>query len=116
MSTGNLNCRPGDLAWIVGVAPACRELNDRIVKLKDQPPFTDIYGDVCWELEEILVFRISTAMRHPLTGENFDVGAKVSLGNIEDKYLRPIRGGETHEESTKAIRELHHIHSEVSTC
>lgn len=109
-----MNCKPGELARIVNAPEVVSELNDRIVKLKNQQPHIGSTGVPCWEFEEPIKFTpVKTCWDHS-SGRRFLPGSPAFLDGCEDKYLRPIRGGETPEESTEAMRDLHHIPSEVT--
>lgn len=103
----SLNCRPGDLARVVGLPPSCRLGNDRFVKLKNEPAFIGHGGDPCWKLEEAFTFAMAADAQSVWTGEVFVEGQLVYVYELEDKYLRPIRGGETPEESIEAMKRLH---------
>lgn len=84
-----MNCRPGDLARIVGMPGPLREANDRIVRLKNQPPMIDEKGQPLWRLESRVDFvALGNAKSN---GVAFWVGTPLTIDELQDKYLRPIR-------------------------
>ena len=83
-----MNCRPGDLARIVGT-PAGLGLNNHFVTLKKQPPV--FYGDCAhWALEEPVYFTASYILVD-VVGKFSPPGTRVSVESIADENLRPIR-------------------------
>lgn len=86
-----MNCKPGDLARIYGMPPACANANDRIVKLKDQAP-DFLEGEPHWQLEHPVDFQMARGGRNKFTGELYEAGDRVYIDSCNDKYLRPIRG------------------------
>lgn len=84
-----MNCRPGDLARIVGVDPRLK-LNDRFVKLADQPSFI-FMGVPHWRLEQEIAMRLEVSGFSALTGEMWFKGQHVVLCEVPDCNLRPIR-------------------------
>ncbi len=91
-----LNCKPGDLARIVGMHPSLAEANDRIVKLQQLPPVvTD--GLPSWRLTERVELVMVGNGRRGHT--SFWIGESVWFDEIPDKYLRPIRGTDGDDET-----------------
>lgn len=84
-----MNCRPGDLARIVGLHP-CLRLNDKIVKLADEPPFMQL-GAPHWRLETPIELTLEVNAFNSLSGERWSRGSKVVLEEVPDQHLRPIR-------------------------
>lgn len=83
-----MNCRPGDLARIVGTHPALG-LNDRIVKLADAPAFLD-YGIWHWRLEEELTTTVRSTGFNMLTGHVWFPGDIGYIAEVPDENLRRI--------------------------
>jgi hypothetical protein len=83
-----MNCRPGDLAFIVRVHAATK-LSDRIVKLTEEPPL--IAGGIPhWNLEK----PVSVVFDHDtedVVGHHFPAGVPIFIQAIADRSLRPIR-------------------------
>lgn len=97
-----MNCKPGDMAR-VAFCPMIPESEGGIVSV--------LHSDECcsgWWICLAL-----SAMYGRKNGRLVRVapGEKV---NCQDKYLRPIDGGETNEESAAAMRDLYSIPSEVT--
>lgn len=93
-----MNCKPGDLAVLVGLKPQLIEAVGRIVQLKNQPPIT-INCEPCWELTEPVNFNMrASGTSH---GMRFEAGEAVYFDVIRDKHLRPIRdpGDDAEDES-----------------
>jgi hypothetical protein len=84
-----MNCRPGDLARIVGL-PGELRLNDHFVSLADQPPFM-VHGCPHWALEKPLDFTLGIGGTNSVTGERFYAGQPVRITELPDYCLRPIR-------------------------
>jgi len=83
-----MNCKPGDLARLVGLPDMLRDARDRIVTLKNEPPVL-IDGEIGWALEHPVRFTMrGTASRK---GVLFLDGDRVYFDVMQDKYLRPIR-------------------------
>jgi hypothetical protein len=84
-----MNCRPGDLARVVGL-DARLGLNDKIVRLTNAPAFM-LDGMPHWHLEA----PVRTVL--PTPGISMGNGALVPAGvpliarSLPDEYLRPIR-------------------------
>lgn len=109
-----MNCRPGDVARIVGTCPHLR-INDRFVKLANEPCFL-LFGVVHWRLEETLETQVACDGYNIFTGEFIPAGSIGLIVEIPDENLRPIRGdgvtdGEVRElyepaPSTAEVREV----------
>jgi hypothetical protein len=85
-----MNCKPGDLARLVGFAPDLK-MNDKLVKLADKEPVT-IGGIAQWALAEKLRVQVPSAVRLRLSnGSVFHPGDIIHLSTLADKHLRPIR-------------------------
>lgn len=85
----SLNCKPGELARVID-SPEARlcQLVDKIVRVTHT--FVSRFGHVMWRFEGGM---IPTPFGH--------------ADGIADCLLRPIRPGESPEESTEAMRRLH---------
>lgn len=83
-----MNCRPGDLARIVGTDVRLG-LNDRIVKLTNDAPKV-VAGRPHWRLEEPIRVVLSMAGINPL-GQVFERGECLIARFLDDANLRPIR-------------------------
>lgn len=83
-----MNCRPGDLARIVGT-DARLGLNDRIVKLTNDAPMT-VAGSPHWRIEEPIRVVLSMPGINAL-GQVFDQGERLIARFLADANLRPIR-------------------------
>ena len=97
-----MNCKPGDLARLVGLPDMLRDARDRIVKLKNDPPLL-IDGQIVWALEQPVRFTMrGTASRN---GVLFLDGDRVYCNEMQDKYLRPIRdpGDEAVDEMVRLV-------------
>jgi hypothetical protein len=100
-----MNCKPGELARFVNSAEllafGLERLVDRIVKLTVLVGTSDDGKSPAWGYEGARI--------------EIPVGFTVYVvEGIADRLLRPIRGGETPEESTEAMRDLTSIPSEVT--
>lgn len=85
-----MNCRPGDLARIVGLHPACG-LNDKIVKLRNESPVIWVEGAAPqWKLEERVSF-VADRNVMDLSGTRYFAGELVYVDALADSCLRPIR-------------------------
>jgi hypothetical protein len=85
-----MNCRPGDLAFIVGL-PALFGLNDKPVKLANLPPVIWMPGTPPqWRLEAPVFFR-ATRNVVDLAGTRYFAGDLVGIDALADGNLRPIR-------------------------
>lgn len=84
-----MNCRPGDLARIVG-APSELGLNDRIVKIADAPAFL-LAGIMHWDLEEAIFTTMQGFGVAHNTGRLWLPGERARVSRIPDRNLRPIR-------------------------
>ena len=83
-----MNCKPGDLAWIVGLHPSLGEAEGRIVQLVDAPPV--VYeGEPSWQLTKRV--DITLVGNGRLGDQRFYLGESVWFDQLQDKYLRPIR-------------------------
>jgi hypothetical protein len=98
-----MNCRPGDLARIVGLDPRLG-LNDRIVKLCDASPLV-VEGYVSWRLEQPLEVRLVQSGIYLATGEIFPAGSVLRSLHMADDCLRPIRdpGSDAVDEMVKRV-------------
>lgn len=83
-----MNCKPGDLARVVGLPKQLQLGNNRIVRLKNLPP-VEIEGLPCWELEDTLQFNLVGKIH--THKDDFRYGDPVCLDAVPDQYLRPIR-------------------------
>jgi hypothetical protein len=83
-----MNCRPGDLARIVG-APRELALNDRIVKLTTEPPHM-LCGLAHWNLEEPLFTTMQGFGIAANTGRLWLPGERARISRIPDRNLRRI--------------------------
>lgn len=83
-----MNCRPGDLARIVGLDPRLG-LNDKIVHLRNEPPFI-AYGAMSWNLEEPLLVTLPSAGVNLNTGYVYLKGEVLRSTYMADAYLRRI--------------------------
>lgn len=83
-----LNCRPGDLARIVNMDPRL-SLNDKIVRLRNLPPFS-AHGEICWHLDEPLLVKLPTAGVNMSTGDFYFAGQVLRSSFMADAYLRRI--------------------------
>lgn len=83
-----MNCKPGDLAWIVGLHPSLAEAEGRIVQLVDAPPV--MYdGEPTWQLaKRVDITLVGNGRRGD---QRFYIGESVWFDQLQDKYLRPIR-------------------------
>jgi len=84
-----LNCKPGDLARVVGWAPRLG-LNDHVVLLAKEQPFL-LYDVWHWRLAKPLDFVLGAGGKNRLTGEQFVPGQPVQVLELPDYCLRPIR-------------------------
>jgi len=84
-----MNCRPKDLARIVGV-PSQLKLNDKIVQLADHPAIDTPCGPA-WLLETS-VFFVMDVIGRDAAGVLFFPGDHVEVAYMLDANLRPIRG------------------------
>lgn len=84
-----MNCRPGDLAFIVGVHPALN-LNGRPVRLAASPAFL-LAGEPHWKLETPLVTRPTAGGTNVFTGQYIPKDSICRVEEMPDMYLRPIR-------------------------
>lgn len=97
-----MNCRPGDLAFIVGLDPRLG-INGKPVQLTNEPPAI-VGGMIVWKLTSTL--RVVC----PKVGVNMSTGEVLLPGDVlvsdvmADPYLRPIRGGDV---SDDEVRELY---------
>jgi hypothetical protein len=82
-----MNCKPGDLARTVNIVPLLENGNDRIVKLRNEPPLPGEF----WRLEEPVSFVVA-GLCHSLQGQMFFPGDIARFDVIHDNCLRPIRG------------------------
>lgn len=83
-----MNCKPGDLAWIVGLHPSLAEAEGRIVQLVDAPPVMH-EGEPSWQLaKRVDITLVGNGRRG---GQRFYIGESVWFDQLQDKYLRPIR-------------------------
>lgn len=83
-----MNCKPGDLARIVGLRDMLATVNDRFVRLKNLPPALDANLWV-WQLEEKVSFALPSDCLYK--GFLLRKGWIVSFDSLPDDYLRPIR-------------------------
>lgn len=96
-----MNCRPGDLAFIVG-AEAYLGINDKIVRLSRKPA-EYIGSHAFWILER--PFRITVAVNvKDARGSTLAAGQDSLVNRVADANLRPIRGGELTDDE---VRELY---------
>jgi hypothetical protein len=86
--TDKLNCRPGDLARVVGVE-AATGLADRFVRLADEAPHLR-GGAWYWRLAPAILCT-PLANCHRADGVIVPAGTTVSIDNIADTHLRPVR-------------------------
>lgn len=97
-----MNCRPGDLAFIVGL-PSGLALNGRPVQLTKEPPFL-MFGVLHWRLEVVVETVLRVGGWNTFTGEYMEAGSIGVVHEVPDENLRPIRGnGVTDDE----VRELY---------
>lgn len=82
-----MNCKPGDLARIVGLQHELAELNDRLVRIAEPKV---IFGVPGWTFEEPVKFVIRSLCQ-TLSGLVFFPGDHAKLGELWDCNLRPIR-------------------------
>lgn len=83
-----MNCKPGDLAVIVGMPPQLAEARDKFVRLTNEPPEI-LNGEPIWRLTERVNFvLVGNGQRN---GVKFYIGESVWFEQLQDKYLRPIR-------------------------
>lgn len=102
-----MNCKPGDLAIRIKAWPNSSITEGDIVRVLRYRPTHKLFGkdglsrsvESVWDVE----FRGDT--RHSETGR---------LWGVPDAHLRPIRPGETPEESIETMRLLTLIPSEVT--
>lgn len=90
-----LNCRPGDLACIVGLPEPLRELIGRFVRCEE---FYLANGVPTWRIDRRIDFVLRGGGRSTITGQRFADGDKVFVDSMSDKYLRPIRGTDGEDE------------------
>lgn len=84
-----MNCRPGDLARVVGLDSRLG-LNDRFVKLlNDSPWYLD--GIPHWRLEEPIRIVLPGDGVSMTTGRLYSAGERLVAYSLADRYLRPIR-------------------------
>lgn len=83
-----MNCKPGDLARIVGLHPALSEAQDRVVLLANEAPVIQS-GEAYWRLTKRVEFVLTGNGRCGDT--DFYIGEAVWFDMLQDKYLRPIR-------------------------
>lgn len=96
-----MNCKKDDLVRYVGPVPRPNASGwiGRVVERSDDPE-----NNPAWIVSP------------PLPGGRVFFDGFFRLAHrVLDANLRPIRGGETPEESTEAIRDLYSIPSEVTT-
>lgn len=82
-----MNCKPGDLARVVGLPKQLQLGNNRIVQLKKLPPI-EIEGCACWVLEDAL--QVTLVGKIKTTRDTFKLEEPVCLDALPDIYLRPI--------------------------
>lgn len=83
-----MNCKPGDLARIVRMPPEMG-FNDKIVRLKDEPPIY-IGSYAYWQVEGEMRIVSPTEYRDA-RGRLVLAGAVSTVNSLADDYLRPIR-------------------------
>lgn len=99
-----MNCKENQLVRYVGpytvdLAPNARSWIGKTVRFDPHP----IDGSA-WRVDP------------PLAPDFILPSGEMVHGNwIEDRYLRPIDGGESPEESTEAMRKLHELPQEVTS-
>lgn len=99
-----MNCRPGDLCFIVGTHPSLN-INDRIVKLADKPAtWCSQFMVWEWQLEEPMDIKPLHRVRSIQSGEVLGAGEVGEVWSVPDCMLRPIRGDGL---TDKAVRELY---------
>lgn len=87
-----LNCKPGDLAVVVGLGGSFANFNDRIVEVLERAPNGPIVklpngafsngGERCW------IVRFPSQVAMPLGGGKHE---QTHYSVCPDKHLRPIR-------------------------
>lgn len=83
-----MNCRPGILAFIVGL-PDAFGINGRVVKLADAPAF-EFAGLPHWRLEERLLINLRKSGINKVTGDLLLAGDHYWTSEVPDRNLRPI--------------------------
>lgn len=99
-----MNCKPGDLAVIVGMPPALAEARDKVVRLANEAP-EFLNGEPIWRLtKRVGVVLVDNARRN---GVKFYIGESVWFDRLQDKYLRPIRdpGDDARDEMLRPLPE-----------
>lgn len=98
-----MNCRPGDLARVVGLHPLFG-LNDKIVQLANLPPVVWSAGAAPqWRFEKPIFFLTSRNVVDA-SGTRYFAGEKVGIDAMADANLRPIRP-----QPDEAVDEMVHL-------
>ena len=93
-----MNCKPGDLARVVGMPKQLQMANNRIVKIKNLPPI-EVEGCACWILEDTLHVQVVGKMK--TSRDTFLRGEQACVDALPDANLRPLRdpGDDAQDES-----------------
>jgi hypothetical protein len=83
-----VNCKPLDIARIVGLAHAVSDANHRFVRCM-QP--CELDGAPGWVLDRPIVLTVKSDFRCP-PDKFFKAGERAQFTRIKDQYLRPLRG------------------------
>jgi len=86
-----MNCRKGDLAFIVGLMPALDGANDRVVRCIEQSE--GLGEETMWRLDRDIELVLPVDGRCSRTNTFFPAGSVVYFDELPDRHLRPIRGG-----------------------
>jgi hypothetical protein len=90
------HCKLGDIARITGLPPQIIDASYRFVRCVEA---SEICGEPAWVLDRRVNFIVTGIGRSALSGVVFHPGDRAFFDRIQDKYLRPIRGGDLGDET-----------------
>lgn len=80
-----MNCKPGDVAYTVGMP--LPELNGRVLTV-----VRAYIPGVSWQTNPVITFIVPPgSVIEDATGAQYPSGSDIRMSGIADKYLRPIR-------------------------